>query len=308
MANKFNASMFEKIKDTLKKSEKTGSGAFSNIMKFPAGYTYTVRLIPNVENIDDTFFHHYTNQWISKKDGSFVSALSLRTFGQKDPIQDLRWRLYKKWKESNPSKEEKFENPIKEKENWFVNILILDDPQNSENNGKIKILNVGPQLKEIIDEAMTGERADEFGPAIFDLSNEGADFKIKADKQGVYTTFKGSYFTFKGKHNLSDEDIDNIYGSVHDLKQVFPVKTFEELTDLINEHFFVDEDSSVKEERKPLAVKTSAIPVKAKTPVLEEDVDDDIPFIAEKKPSKPAPKSVVEDDDTDRLLQELDLD
>ena len=47
---KFSASMFDRIKDSLKKTD--GGGSFANIMKFPAGHTYTIRLIPNVDNID----------------------------------------------------------------------------------------------------------------------------------------------------------------------------------------------------------------------------------------------------------------
>jgi hypothetical protein len=97
MAKKYNASMFDKIKDALKKTERTSGGSFSNIMKFPAGHTYTIRLIPDVEGIenedDKTFFHHYVNSWTSKKDGSFVSAISLKSFGERDPINEARWKL-----------------------------------------------------------------------------------------------------------------------------------------------------------------------------------------------------------------------
>jgi hypothetical protein len=308
MSKKYNASMFDKIKDTLQKSEKTSNGSFANIMKFPAGHTYTLRLIPDVEGLsegeDKTFFHHYVHQWTSRKDGSFVSAISLRSFGERDPINEARWRLYKDWKDGEPAADEKFENPIKEKEQWFVNVYVVDDPSNPENNGKVKILSMGPQLKAIVDEAMTGDRADEFGPAIFDLSSDGADFKIKADKQGVYTTYIKSFFTSKSSLDLSDEEIDEIYGKTHDLTKIYQVKTAEELQDLLDQHFFCGEDvdgAPKKEVAKKVEPKKEV--VKKTTPA--------------KKPAA-KPESVIEEDDipmfhdtdsnVDDILDELDLD
>ena len=301
MAKKYNSSMFDKIKDALKKSEKAPSGSFTNIMRFPAGHTYTIRLIPNVENIDDTFFHHYVNQWTSKKDGSFVSAISLKSFGERDPINEARWKLYKAWKDAGPAKDEKFENPIKEKEAWFVNIYVIDDPANPENNGKVKILNMGPQLKAIVDDAMTGDSSDEFGSAIFDLSKDGADFKIKAEEQGIYTTYIKSRFSTKTSSDLSDEEIDAIYENTHDLKQIYSVKTVEELQELLDEHFYCggSDEAPKAEVRKQLPRKETPAPTPAAT-VVDDDPDDDIPmFHATDK---------TEDPDVDELLKELDID
>lgn len=294
--------MFDKIKDALKKSEKTSSGSFANIMKFPAGHTYKIRLVPNIENIDDTFFHHYLNQWTSKKDGSFVSAISLKSFGERDPINEARWKLYKEWKSTEPSKDDKFDNPIKEKEGWLVNAYWVDNPANPELNGKVQILSMGPQLKEIVDDAMTGNRSDEFGPAIFDLTKEGCEFNIVADQQGIYTTYIKSYFTSKTKLDLSDEEIDEIYNNSYDLKQVYSVKTFDELQALLDEHFLCEEEAPKKEERKALpkaAPKDKPSVKKAPTPV-EDDPDDEIPMFHD--------TDKASDPDVDDLLAELDID
>lgn len=295
--------MFDKIKEALKKSEKVTSGSFANIMKFPAGHTYTIRLIPNIEDVDKTFFHHYINSWTSKKDGSFVSSISLRSFGERDPINEVRWKLYKEWKDSNPPKDKKFENPIKEREAWFVNVLVVDDPSNPENNGKVKILNMGPQLKAIVDDAMTGDRSDEFGASIFDLSKDGCDFKIKAEEQGIYTTYIKSFFTSKTSLDLSDGEIDEVYNNVHDLSQVYQVKTFEELQTLLDDHFFCEEESSARVDKKPLQKKE----ISPKKQVVEEDPDDEIPMFHESDKVTSKPKTTESDPDVDDLLAELDI-
>lgn len=272
--------MFEKIKDALSKPEKTSNSAFSHFMRFPAGHTYTLRLIPNVENVDDTFFHHYLNNWKSNKDGSFVSTLSLKTFGEKDPISDYRWKLYKHWKDTGEGEvndKGNFKNPIQEKEAWLVNVYVIDDPANPENNGTVRILSMGPQLKEKVDKAI-GDRADEYGIRIFDLSSDGCDFKIEAAEQGIYTTYKDSYFTTKSKLKLTDEEIDEIYGQVHDLKQIYTAKTYDELVELLDDQFICGEDITVetkKEVKKPLATKKSKGKAKVEEP---SDSDDEIPM------------------------------
>lgn len=310
MAKKYNASMFDKIKDALKKTEKTSSGSFSNIMKFPAGHTYTIRLIPDVEGIetgsDKTFFHHYVNSWSSKKDGSFISAISLKSFNERDPINESRWKLYKDWKDTNPPKDAKFENPIKEREAWFVNILVVDDPSNPENNGKVKILNMGPQLKAIVDDAMTGDRSDEFGGAIFDLSKDGADFKIKAEEQGIYTTYIKSFFTSKTNLNLSDDEIDEVYKSMHDLTQIHTIKSFEDLQGLLDEHFYTEDTSSSTGNTTRSSLPKREVPTSRSKPSEDEDADDDIPMVHAKSiPSKPSKTS---DPDVDDILAQLDID
>jgi hypothetical protein len=305
--NKFNASMFDKIKDALKKTE--GSGSFANLMKFPEGHTYTIRLIPNVDNVDDTFFHHYMNSFTSKSSGKYVSALSLQTFGEEDPITNLYWKLFQEWKKENPNpplvngEKAKFDNPIKNSEQWLVNALWVDNPAEPERNGTVQVFRMGFQFKNLVDDAMTGDRAEEFGASIFDLSKDGADLKVKAEKQGKFTTFKNSFFTSKSKLDLNDDEIEKIYEQVHDLKAIYQVKTKEEIEKLLDDHFFCDSEGK-KEERKSLSDRKSSAPA-------QEEPEDDIPmdFNTPEEPKKgkgkksePAPV-----DDVDELLAGLDI-
>jgi len=308
---KFNASMFDKIKESLKKTE--GGGSFANIMKFPAGHTYTIRLIPNVDNIDDTFFHHFINSWQSRASGKYVSAISLQTFGEEDPITNLYWKLFQDWKKETPNpvvgadgKKAKFDNPVSNKEQWLVNALWVDNPSNPELNGTVQILRMGFQIKSLVDDAMTGDRAEEFGAAIFDLSKDGADLKIKAEEQGEFTTFKSSYFTSKSKLDLDEDEIEKIYEQVHDLKSIYPVKTKEELNKLLDDHFFCQSEEK-KEVKKQLSERKASAPV-------EDDDDDAIPMEfgksaakAEPKKEKVKAKAAPVEDDVDELLAGLDI-
>lgn len=297
---KFNASMFEKIKDALNKTnESSGNSPFANVMKFPPGKTYTIRLIPNLDDPEKTFFHHYTHGWKSKVTGSYISTLSLQTFNERDPITETFWKLIK----SEIPAEKELGKIIRRKENWFVNIYIIDDPSNTENNGTVKILKIGPQIKKIIDDALTGDGADEFGSRIFDLGPDGANLKIKAEGRGDYTTFESSGFYNKPSLNLDDDEIEAIYSKAHDLEQIYPVKTFDELEDVLNTHFFGKASESTKEKQ------SSAITPKTNASKYDqEDEIDDIPFDFSSNSKTTQSKLQIEDvdDEIDALLNELD--
>lgn len=291
--NKFNISMFEKIKDALNKTTESSGGAFSNVMKFPAGKTYTLRIVPNLEDPEKTFFHHYTHGWKSKTTGSYISTLSLQTFNERDPITEAFWTLIK----SDDKNEKELGKVIRRKENWFANVYVIDDPSNPENNGTVKVLRIGPQIKKIIDDALTGDGAEEFGYRIFDLGEDGANLKIKAEASGDYVTFASSGFYNKPQINLTDEQIENIYSSAHDLESIYPRKTFDELQEILDVHFYGKSGKTAP----PSERTTSVTPRKAVDP--EDDSDDEIPFTF---PQKSEGSSEPSEDDIDKILAELD--
>lgn len=291
--NKFNASMFEKIKDALNKTSESSNSAFSNVMKFPAGKTYTLRIIPNLEDPEKTFFHHYTHGWKSKTTGSYISTLSLQTFNDRDPITETFWSLIK----SDDKDEKELGKAIRRKENWFANIYVIDDPSNPDNNGTVKVLRIGPQIKKIIDDALTGDGAEEFGFRIFDLGEDGANLKIKAEASGDFVTFASSGFYNKPQIKLTDEQIDSVYSSVHDLEAIYQRKTFDELQEILDVHFYGKSAGS-----QPSAKTPSATPKQTST--LEDDSDDDIPF--DFPPKKDSKSSDPTEEDIDKLLSELD--
>jgi len=298
--NKFNAAMFDSIKSALNKGSES-SGQFSNIMKFPAGHTYTLRLIPNVEDPEKTFYNHWVHGWNSEATGSYMSYLGLQTFGERDPINELRWKLFKEWKEENPGVDNReYDGKISQREQWLVNVYVVDDPSNPENNGTVKILRMGPQIKDIIDDALEGDRAEELGFDIFDLTKPH-DFKIKAEKSGVYTSFKSSFFTTKSKTKLDGDEIDEIYEGIHDLEQIYPVKSSEELEEILNEHYFVGDE---KEERKSLTkIKKEKEDVEEEDEIPMEHESDEKKTKSSKKSSK---KKKDDDDDDDDYDEELD--
>ncbi len=273
----FNMSMFESIKGALASSSE-GKSKFSEIMQTKPGNTYTVRLLPDGKSPVDTFFHYYNMGWNSFATGQYVQTLSPQTFGERCPINEERFRLSR----TGTDEEKEKASALRRTEKWLVNVYVVDDPTNPENNGKVKMLRYGKQIQKIITEAIEGEDAAEFGARIFDLSDEGVSFKVKCEQQGDYPTYVSSRFTSAGKLNLTEEQQNEIYGQTHTLKETFPIKSTDELTVMLNEHFHCKADEPVTTPATPgdtppwsAPAEPVAAPAVEASPV-ESSVEDDI--------------------------------
>ena len=271
----FTSSMFQSIKDALATSDNKGSATFNEIMPTKVGNTYTVRLLPFAKDPSKTFFHYYNHGWNSYATGQYVQTLSPQTFGERDPIAEERFRVLRTGSEEEKEKM----SAVRRLEKWLVNVYVIDDPSNPDNNGKVKILRYGKQLQKIITEAIEGEDAEEFGARIFDLGSEGVNFKIKVEQQGAFPTYVSSRFTSAGKVELSEDQQKDIYDGVFDLTEVFTLKSYDDLKEMFNEHYYCKTgddtpETPVTSAPEPAAAPAEPEPVVAGNDSVEEDIDD----------------------------------
>jgi len=278
--SKYTSSLFESIKEALNKNTATES-VFKDFMKLEIDKTYIVRLIPNVQNPERTLFHYFSHTWKSNLNNNIVSVLCPNTYGEKCPIDEYRSKIY------NSKDQSEIDNirPIKRNENWLANVVVIKDPTNPENQGKVKILRYGKQLAKIIESAINGDDADEFGAKIFDLSENGCSLKIKVEKnEGGYATYVGSKFMSPSKLE-GINDVDALYTSTNDLDKVFDHKSYDDIKKLLNSHFLGIDTSETTE-----AVTTSK--------EVEEEYVSDV---------KTETKAVETDDlsEEDRKMQEI---
>lgn len=287
----FTASMFDSIKESLESQKASGNGNFRDIMKTPVNKKpYVVRLVPNVEHADRTFHHYFQHGWNSKVTGQYMSALCPTTYGERCPVCEARMKLY----QTNTEESKELARDLKRKENWLVNVFVQEDPNSSENEGQIKILRFGKQVDKIFTNAISGDEADEFGPKIFDLTENGCSFRIKVEEnEGGYPTYVSSKFKNASKiSGMDDDKIEEVHGGIFELDKLNESKSFDDLVEMLNDHFFVDEDQKVAsapvketveenvtdtesapEEDKPAAEETESTP--DADPVVDADADDD---------------------------------
>ena len=272
--------MFAQIRGAL--SQNTGGNSkFREILKLEVGNVYTVRIVPNVSDPAKTFFHYYTYAWNSFATGQFTSNISPQTWGERDPIAEARYSLSKHGTDEEKDKASK----VMRRENWLANVYVVSDPTNKDNEGKVKLLRFGKQIYKIIMDAVEGDDVDEFGVKIFDLSPKGCSLKIKVERQGDYPTYVSSRFASPSKLGLDEEGLEGVLGMAHDLESVFPVKSYDELKKVLDEHFYCKTSSDeVDESWKPE-------PVQEDTKKSETNLDDVDP---------------LDDDKVKKLLEGLD--
>lgn len=272
--NNITNSMFESIKSALQKAPT--QSLQKNILKLEVGNNYIVRLLPNFKNPEKTFFHYYTVGWTSYSTGQYVSALSPTTFNERDPIIEARYRILRSNTESAEMK--KKADTIKRIEKWLVNAYIIKDPKNPDNNGKVMIIRYGKQLQKIIADAIEGEDSDQFGPRIFDLSENGCNLNIKVEKQGDYPTYVTSKFSPpKAIDGMTESKAEEIYKSSYDLTSVIPSKSYDDMVTLLDEHFYCN-SSKAKESSAVSIVESEPVTAVASSSVAtttEEEIDDD---------------------------------
>lgn len=278
--------MFESIKNALDKAKTKSSGgsAYRNLLQLEAPSTYVVRLLPNIKNPEESILHYFHHGWNSINTGQYVSAVSPSTWGERCPISELYFKILR---DGSDQDKERAKANLRRKENWLVNVLVVNDPKKPENNGTIKVLRYGRQLDKIIQSAINGDDAEEFGARIFDLSPEGCNLRIKvelvSDKPGApkYPTYTASKFLNASPiEGIDDSRIQELYNSIYDLNTFVERKSATELKTFIDEHFYGKNSESIPE------VEDTAV----EGVTVEEDVSYEAP--APKK-AAPAPVAVA---------------
>ena len=209
MSTTFTNSMFSQLKSALSNNnEQQSNSKYKDILKLTVGNVYTVRLIPNVESPDKTFFHYYTQGWNSYSNGRYVSTISPQTWGEKDIISETRYRLLQHGTEEE---KEKAETLIR-RESWLANVYVVSD---------------------------------EFGVKIFDLGKGGCNLKIKVERQGDFPTYVSSRFAAPSQiEGMTETKTEEILTNVTDLETVFPARSESEMRSMLDEHFFCSDSSS----------------------------------------------------------------
>lgn len=278
MTTKYNSELFNTLKDALSTKDNT-ENSFKDFLKMEKDKTYVVRLLPNLEDGKRTRFHYFQHVWKSIVNQKYISTLCPHTYGEKCPIDEYRSLVYSKKNEALIEQSK----PLKRTEKWLYNALVIKDPTNPDNEGQVKIINAGTQLQKIIQSAIDGDDKDEFGYRIFDLSPNGCNLRIKVEiNDGGYPSYVSSKFLSPSEIEGLD-DADEIYSQVKSIDTIFTHKTYSEIKDLIDVHFFGNDPIKTSQE-------------------VEDDVDEDEDDVPTVKPS-------IKDDsvlsDHDKKMKEI---
>ena len=134
-----------------------------------------------------------------KGPGGWFIENSLTTLGQKDPGSEMNSRLWNSGLESDKD----IARQRKRRLSYISNILVVSDPANPQNEGKVFLYKYGKKIFDKIQESMNPEFQDEEAINPFDYW-KGANFKLKVRKVSGFVNYDKS--EFESASSLFDGD------------------------------------------------------------------------------------------------------
>ena len=160
--------------------------------------------------------------------GGWYIEKSRTTLNEKDPVSEMNSRLWNSGVESDKD----IARARKRQTRYVSNIMVVSDPANPDNEGKVFLYRFGPKIFNKIQEAMQPEFQDEEPLNPFDFWG-GADFKLKIRKVGGYVNYDKSEFApstelFEG----DDSALERVWNQQHKLGEFVNPETFKSYDEL----------------------------------------------------------------------------
>ena len=300
----------DKLVQTLDKPKYENDNSYWGLTRDKEGNgTAIIRFLPTSEK-DDNLTIPIVEKWSHRfkgKTGKWYYENCLSTLSQPDPVNDYNTKLWNTGDEQLQSFVRQFS---KRKLAYIANILVVSDPGNPDNNGKVFKFSFGKRIYEKIIAAMKGNPAvKKKGFDIFDYW-KGANFIIDSKLVDGQINYNDSYFDapshihYENEEPLSDKQIEEeIYQKQYNLSdELSPdkFKSYDELKKRLDIVLGVDSSeqkaSSTATEKKLSPEKTKETK-KVSKPVVEDEEDEDTEEESES----------VESDEIDKIFADLDV-
>lgn len=247
------ASQFEKINAELSKLNQQSFGKdddrFWTCQTDKAGNGFAIiRFLPAHTNDDFPFTRIWSHGF--KGPGGWYIENSLTTIGKNDPIGEYNSKLWNSGLESD----KKIARDQKRKLSFYSNIYVIRDPANPENEGKVFLFRYGKKIYDKLNEMMSPpeDPIDPKDPVnIFDFW-EGANFKLKIRQVEGYANYDKCEFESPSALFDDDDKLEEIYNSLHSLKELTSAdkfKTYEELKARMNKVLGITESDRRRNEQ-----------------------------------------------------------
>jgi len=208
------------------------------------GYAATIRFLPNVledgtlgQSAIEKHVHYAKLPDYPDLQGYYDSLIN---FGEKCPLTTLFWQLKNSKNQAEVERAELIGRTTK----YYSYVLVIEDEQHREWEGKIMIFPYGFKIKEKINNERTGENADGKKCNVFDPAN-GKDFRLIIKSQGEWPTYESSTF-----------------------RQVSPLKIWDEEKSL-----FREVPTEWDDDREKFLIKSSKVQAKVVTYLKSKDVN-----------------------------------
>jgi hypothetical protein len=189
------------------------------------GYA-VIRFLPACEG-EDLPWVKYWDHGFKGPTGQWYIENSLTSIGQDDPVSEMNSQLWNSGVESDKD----VARQRKRRLHYVSNIMVVDDPSNPSNNGKVFLFKFGKKIFDKIMDVMQPQFADEEPVNPYDFW-EGANFKLKIRNVEGYRNYDKSEFAQASALSDDDEKLEGIYNSLYKLQDFVDPKNYKTYAEL----------------------------------------------------------------------------
>ena len=213
------------VKAAEKLTARTDNGPDQRLWKAEvdkSGNGYAVfRFLPAPKNEDVPWVKIYDHGFQGPGGWYIENSRTSLGSGEKDPVSEHNSMLWNSGVESNKEIARKQKRRLK----YFSNVLVVKDPANPSNEGKVFLYQYGAKIFEKLQNAMQPEFEDETPVNPFDLW-EGANFKLKIRNVGGFRNYDMSEFESSSPVEGDDDKLEEIWNSQYSLVEFLDPKNF----------------------------------------------------------------------------------
>lgn len=225
------SSDFSKIQDALEKQVK-GSESYKDdrfwrpeLDSSSNGYA-VIHFLPPVEGEDIPWVRVF-NHGFQGRGGWFIENCPT-TIGQKCPLCEANGEL---WNSGNEEDKE-VARVRKRKLTYISNVLVVSDPKNPQNEGKVFLFKYGKKIFDKIMEKLQPEFEDESTVNVFDFW-KGANFKLKIRKVAGFINYDKSEFdSAEPLFDGDDAKLEVLWKQQHKLQEFVQPSEFKSYSEL----------------------------------------------------------------------------
>ena len=214
--------------------------------------------------------------------GKWYIENSLTTLNQPDPVSELNTQLWNTGAEADKDTARKQKRRL----SYYSNILVVSDPTNPENEGKVFLFRYGKKIFDMVQDQLKPEFPNQDPVNPFDFW-DGVDFALVARNVAGYRNYDSSEFTAQSPVLDDDDALEGLWKKEFSLAELVAADQFKSYEDLKkrlgyvlgnkpvrNDESFEDESEGRGSAEQVVAAAT------APTPAASEEEDDALSYFA----------------------------
>tara|TARA_Y100000114_G_scaffold118425_1_gene112986 strand:+ start:1280 stop:2170 length:891 start_codon:yes stop_codon:yes gene_type:complete len=239
-----------------------------------AGNGYAVvRFLPAKEG-EDLPWVRYWDHGFKGPTGLWYIENSLTSIGEQDPVSEMNSVLWNTGRDEDKA----IARERKRRLHYVSNVLVVSDPANPENEGKVFLYKFGKKIFDKIMDVMQPQFADENPVNPYDFW-EGADFKIKIRKvEGWVNYDKSEFAPVSALYDGDEERLEEVYNKLYSLADFTDAKnykSYDELKAKLNKVLGVDAGMSIETPAPAPVVEEPTMATEEAAPFESDDGEED---------------------------------